>query len=82
MVVDTSQSPEQTRQVLAALRKITSKPVRYVINTHWHDDHYLGDEVYCDAFPDVGIVAHASTAARIVRRRRSKSRADGAGCPR
>jgi cyclase len=62
MVVDTSQSPEQTRQVLAALRKITSKPVRYVINTHWHDDHYLGDEVYCDAYPDVDIVAHASTA--------------------
>ena len=48
MVVDTSQSPEQTRQVLAALRKITSKPVRYVINTHWHDDHYVGDEVYCE----------------------------------
>ena len=61
MVVDTSQSPALTREVLAELRKITSKPVRYVINTHWHDDHYIGDLVYRDAFPDVDIVAHGRT---------------------
>jgi cyclase len=61
MVVDTSQSPALTREVLTALRKITSKPVRYVINTHWHDDHYIGDQVYREAFPDVDIVAHSAT---------------------
>jgi glyoxylase-like metal-dependent hydrolase (beta-lactamase superfamily II) len=61
MVVDTSQSPRETREVLAALRKITRKPVHYVINTHWHDDHYLGNEVYCEAYQDVDVVAHVST---------------------
>jgi len=61
MVVDTSQSPALTREVLAALRSITPKPVRYVINTHWHDDHYIGDQVYRDAFPDVDIIGHART---------------------
>ena len=61
MVVDTSQSPALTREVLAALRTITAKPVRYVINTHWHDDHYIGDQVYRDAFPDVDIIGHART---------------------
>jgi cyclase len=61
MVVDTSQSLALTREVLAELRKITPKPVRYVINTHWHDDHYIGDQVYREAFPDVDIVAHAET---------------------
>ena len=61
MVVDTSQSPALTREVLAALRTITRKPVRYVINTHWHDDHYIGDQVYRDAYPDVDIIAHART---------------------
>jgi len=61
MVVDTSQSVALTREVLAELRKITPKPVRYVINTHWHDDHYIGDQVYREAFPDVDIVAHAHT---------------------
>ena len=61
MVVDTSQSPALTREVLAALRTITRKPVRYVINTHWHDDHYIGNQVYRDAYPDVDIIAHART---------------------
>jgi cyclase len=61
MVVDTSQSPALTREVLAALRTITRKPVRYVINTHWHDDHYVGDQVYREAYPDVDIIAHAQT---------------------
>jgi len=61
MVVDTSQSPALTREVLAALRTITSKPVRYVINTHWHDDHYIGDQVYREAFPEVDIIGHART---------------------
>ncbi len=59
MVVDTSQSLALTREVLAAIRGITSKPVRYVINTHWHDDHYVGNQVYLEAFPDADIVAHA-----------------------
>lgn len=61
MVVDTSQSPALTREVLAALRTITAKPVRYVINTHWHDDHYVGDQVYREAFPEVDIIGHART---------------------
>src|SRR5437016_2391353 len=39
IVVDTNGAPSITKHVLAALRKLTSKPVSYVINTHWHDDH-------------------------------------------
>src|SRR6476659_8362821 len=61
MVVDTSQSVALTREVLAELRKITPKPVRYVINTHWHDDHYIGDQVYREAFSEVDIIGQART---------------------
>jgi cyclase len=59
VVVDANVSLSSTREVLAALRKITDKPVRYVINTHWHDDHIVGNQVYRDAFPGVEFVAHA-----------------------
>jgi glyoxylase-like metal-dependent hydrolase (beta-lactamase superfamily II) len=59
VVVDTNFGPSSTRQVLAALRKVTDKPVKYVINTHPHDDHVLGNAVYREAFPNVEFIGHA-----------------------
>ena len=38
---------------------ITTKPVRTVVNTHYHDDHIRGNSVYRDAFPGVAFIAHA-----------------------
>jgi len=61
VVVDTSQSLALTKDIIAALRTITTKPVKFVINTHWHDDHYIGNQVYRDAFPGVEFIAHAAT---------------------
>ncbi len=55
IVVD---APESSREMLAAIRAVTSKPVRYLVNTHWHDDHITGDHVYRDAFPGIEIVGH------------------------
>jgi glyoxylase-like metal-dependent hydrolase (beta-lactamase superfamily II) len=59
IVVDANGSTTHTKEVLAALRKLTDKPVRYVVNTHWHDDHIMGNQVYRDAFPSVQFVGHA-----------------------
>lgn len=61
IVVDSNISSEYTREVLAALRKITDKPVRYVVNTHWHEDHIIGNHVYRDAFPHAEFIGHKST---------------------
>jgi glyoxylase-like metal-dependent hydrolase (beta-lactamase superfamily II) len=61
IVIDSNISSEYTRQVLAELRKITKKSVRYVINTHWHEDHIIGNHVYKDAFPNVEFIGHRST---------------------
>lgn len=58
IVVDANGAPAITRDVLAALRKITPKPVTAVINTHYHDDHIRGNSVYRDAFPGVAFIAH------------------------
>lgn len=63
VVVDSNFSLASTREVLAALRKITDKPVRYVINTHWHDDHITGNQIYREAFPKVEFIGHESSAA-------------------
>jgi cyclase len=63
IVVDTNISPASARENLAALRRLTRKPVRYVVNTHWHDDHIAGNEVWRAAFPAAEFVGHASTLA-------------------
>lgn len=61
VVVDSTLTPGTAKEELAALRRLTDKPVRYVINTHWHDDHIMGNQVYRDAFPGVEFIAHART---------------------
>ena len=61
VVVDTDMRPSVTREVIARLKQLTPKPVSHVINTHWHDDHYVGNAAYRDAYPDVKFVAHRST---------------------
>ena len=62
IVVDAEFTAAAARGVIAALRRITSKPVTYVVNTHWHDDHTAGDRAYLDAFPGVHVIAQRNTA--------------------
>jgi cyclase len=61
IVVDTTLTPGTAKELLAALRRLTNKPVKYVINTHWHDDHIMGNQVFRDAFPGAEFIAHAQT---------------------
>jgi glyoxylase-like metal-dependent hydrolase (beta-lactamase superfamily II) len=61
IVVDANLTASATKEVVAAVRKITRKPVRYVVNTHGHDDHVLGNAVYRDAFPGVAFIADPDT---------------------
>ena len=59
-VVDAQINRSDTRAVIAAIRKLTPLPVRYVINTHCHDDHVTGNVEYRTAFPGVEFVASDS----------------------
>ena len=63
VVVDAQFTRAATRETVAAIRRLTDKPVGYVINTHWHDDHLAGNQVYRDSFPSVRFVMHENTTA-------------------
>ncbi|HEY9101536.1 MBL fold metallo-hydrolase [Chitinimonas sp.] len=58
VVVDAQSNLAATREVVRALRSLTDKPVRYVVNTHWHDDHIVGNQVYREAYPGVSFIGH------------------------
>ena len=54
-VIDAMLTPADARKVLAEIRARTDKPIRYLIITHQHSDHYLGAQVYA---PPAEIIAH------------------------
>jgi cyclase len=57
LVFDTFSRVSIARTVLAEIRKITDKPVRYVVNSHHHPDHWSGNEIYAEAFPNLEIIS-------------------------
>jgi len=57
LVFDTTTRPSTARTILSELRKITPKPVRFVVNSHWHPDHWSGNEVFAEANPELEIIA-------------------------
>jgi cyclase len=58
LLVDSHITPAAARALLRELGEFTSKPVRYVVNTHFHFDHTHGNQIYPH---DVEIIGHEFT---------------------
>ena len=56
LVIDATYLPSRARADIALIRSVTQKPVRYLVNTHWHGDHTHGNGVYRDEFPNLVIL--------------------------
>ena len=66
VVVDSNAGITTAKLTIAEIRKLTPKPVTVVVNTHWHDDHVMGNQAYAEAFPGVKFIAHPLTRQDIV----------------
>ena len=74
LVVDTGLNAQEGRKLLDEIRKISSAPVRWIVNTHYHPDHRGGNSV---VGPDAIIISTAFTrsqTAKAARKVRSMKR--------
>ena len=60
VVVIDANFPKEAGDVIAAVKKTTDKPIRYVLDTHHHGDHAYGNAVFAKA--GASIVAQANCA--------------------
>jgi cyclase len=58
LVVDTLISAKEARRFMADIRKVSSKPIKFVVNTHYHLDHAFGNAEFAKA--GAAIIAHTA----------------------
>jgi glyoxylase-like metal-dependent hydrolase (beta-lactamase superfamily II) len=63
LVVDSHASPAAAWALAEQIKTITDKPIRFVVNTHYHWDHAHGNQIYG---PEVEIIGHEFTRKMLV----------------
>jgi len=63
LVIDSQITPAAARALVADLKVITSKPVRYVVDSHYHYDHSHGNQIFAS---DAQVIGHDNTRRRML----------------
>ena len=70
IIIDTGESVSESRKIMAEFRKITDKPVKAVVYTHFHPDHINGVKAFVSEEQarsgEVLIIAHETLLANVV----------------
>ncbi len=67
VVVDSHSKPSAAYALYKQIQAMTQQPIRKIINTHFHWDHWQGNQVYAQAFPDLEIIASERTRENLTR---------------
>jgi len=63
LIVDSHITPESARALLREMTSITDKPVRFLVNTHFHFDHANGNQVFT---APIDIIGHEFTRRKLL----------------
>ena len=63
LVIDSEITPAAGRALVADLKTVTPKPVRYVVDSHYHYDHSHGNQVFT---PTAQVIGHDNTRRRML----------------
>jgi len=63
VVIDSEITPAAARALVSDLKAVTSQPVRYVVDSHYHYDHAFGNQIFT---PDVQVIGHDNTRRRML----------------
>jgi len=63
LIVDSSITPAAGRALVQDIKAITPKPVRYVVDSHYHYDHAFGNQIFG---PEVQVIGHDHTRSRML----------------
>ena len=82
LVVDAHSKPSAAASLIAQIQKeVTPKPVRYLVNTHFHWDHTQGDAAYKAAGAKVEIIASETTKQLLADNARNRLKDSLSGVP-
>ena len=65
IVVDSHSKPSAALALYREIQSITKMPIRKIINTHFHWDHWQGNQAYAQAFPGLEIITSERTRANL-----------------
>jgi cyclase len=83
VVVDAHSKPSAAAALIAQIKKeVTTKPVRYLVNTHFHWDHTQGDSAYKASGGNIDIIASDTTKQLMTQLSRNRLKETLDGVPR
>lgn len=81
VVVDSESIPSAAREVITAIKSITDKPVKFLVITHFHGDHFQGAQAYLSEWPGVQVISSDATREGIAKRGIPRMRRETLGLP-
>jgi len=67
VVVDSHSKPSAAFALYQEIQSVTKQPIKRIINTHFHWDHWQGNQVYAQAFPGLEIITSERTRENLTR---------------